>query len=162
MISSLLYFIFPALMAFAASYDCLSLRISNTLCLTIAGAFFPAAILIGLPAGEILAHLGCAGAMLSLGFALFAMGWVGGGDAKLFGAAALWFGWERIASFGIAVTIAGGLLALAVLLLRALSEHPLFPFGRMPARPELPYAVALAAGALIVYPQSLWAIGHFS
>lgn len=149
-------------MAFAASYDCLSLKISNTLCLVIAGAFFPAAIAIGLPADEILLHLTCAGAMLGVGFGLFAMGWIGGGDAKLFGAAALWFGWAKIASFAVTVTVAGGVLALAVLMLRALSDHPLFPLGRISPEAEVPYGVALAAGALIVYPQSLWALGHFS
>jgi prepilin peptidase CpaA len=99
-------------------------------------------------------------AALAFGFILFAKGWIGGGDAKLFGAAALWLGWESIGDFVAATAVAGGVLALALLVARSLAMT-YFP-GRAPARlmnTELPYGVALACGVLVVYPQSLWAAG---
>jgi len=155
--------IFPALMAFAASYDCLSMKISNRLCLIVAASFAPAAIGAGLDAHQIVLHLACGAAMLGVGFGLFTMRWIGGGDAKLFGSAALWFGWEQIVSFGMAVAIAGGVLALAILAFRVLiNSYPMLAVWPLQPKSELPYGVALAAGALLVYPQSIWMNGVVS
>jgi prepilin peptidase CpaA len=160
MTSSLTLLIFPLLMAFAAAYDCLALTISNRLCLIVAGSFFPLAVLAGLAPTQMLLHATCGLAMLGIGFALFARGWIGGGDAKLFAAAALWFGWGSVASFAAIVAIAGGVLTLAVITLRA-SWHRLPPFAARWIQPqaELPYGVALAAGALLLYPHSFWMSG---
>lgn len=155
MTSSYLALIFPALMAFAASYDCLALTISNRLCVCVAAGFFPLAVIAGLGVDQILLHTACGLAMLAIGFALYAGKWIGGGDAKLFAAAALWFGWGDVASFATVAAIAGGLLALAVLGLRSLWYRlPPFAAARIDPQSELPYGVALAAGALLVYPHS--------
>ena len=155
MTSSYLALIFPALMAFAASYDCLALTISNRLCVCVAASFFPLAVIAGLGAEQILLHAACGIAMLAVGFALYAGKWIGGGDAKLFAAAALWFGWGDLASFAAVTAIAGGVLALAVLGVRGLWHRlPLFAAARIDPQTELPYGVALAAGALLVYPHS--------
>jgi prepilin peptidase CpaA len=154
------FLIFPALMAFAACYDACALRITNGLCLALAGAFIPAAFLAGLPMETALLHAACGMAALGFGFILFANGWIGGGDAKRFGAAALWFGWDSVGDFAVATAIAGGILAFALLLTRSLAMS-YFP-GSTPARlvnAELPYGIALACGVLLVYPQSLWATG---
>jgi prepilin peptidase CpaA len=161
MTTSIFPLIFPALMVFAASYDCLALTISNRLCLIVAASFFPLAVIAGLSAGQILLHIACGLAMLGFGFALFARRWIGGGDAKLFAAAALWLGWSNIVSFAAIVSIAGGVLALAVIALRA-SWRRLPPFAArcwIGPKAELPYGVALAAGALLTYPQSFWMTG---
>ncbi len=160
MATSVYFLIFPALMAFAACYDACALRITNGLCLVLAGAFIPAAFLAGLSLETALLHAACGMAALAFGFILFANGWIGGGDAKLFGAAALWFGLERVGDFAAATAIAGGVLAFALLLTRSLAIT-CFP-GSAPARlvnAELPYGIALACGALLVYPQSLWVTG---
>jgi prepilin peptidase CpaA len=155
MTSSYFALIFPALMAFAASYDCLALTISNRLCLGVAASFFPLAVIAGFGIEQILLHAACGLAMLAVGFALYAGKWIGGGDAKLFAAAALWFGWGDVASFAVVAAIAGGILALAVLGLRSLWHRlPLFAAVRIDPQSELPYGVALAAGALLVYPHS--------
>lgn len=160
MTSSVLLMIFPALMAFAASYDCLALTISNRLCFSVAAAFFPLAVIAGLGLEQIALHAACGLAMLAVGFALFAGKWIGGGDAKLFAAAALWFGWGDIVSFAVVVAIAGGALALGVISLRGI-WHWLPPIAarRINPQSELPYGVALAAGALMVYPHSAWMAG---
>jgi prepilin peptidase CpaA len=160
MATSACFLIFPALMAFAASYDACALRITNGLCFVLAGAFIPAAFLAGLSLETALLHAACGIAALGFGFVLFAKGWIGGGDAKLFGAAALWFGWERIADFAAATAVAGGVLAFALLVARSLAMT-YFP-GCAPARlvnAELPYGIALACGVLLIYPHSLWARG---
>lgn len=149
---------FPALMVFAASYDSLSLRIANALCVALALAFFPAALVAGLSGGAVFSHVLCALAMLAAGFAAFAMGWTGGGDAKLFATAALWLGWEHIATFAALTAISGGALALGLIAWRILRLR-FWPF-RSPPSPDMPYGIALASGALLTYPHTLWTLGH--
>jgi prepilin peptidase CpaA len=151
--------IFPALMAFAASYDSLSMRISNRLCLTLALAFFPAALAAGLPMGDIALHVACGLAMMCLGFAVFAKGWAGGGDIKLFAAAALWLGWQHIAAFAAVTVIAGGVLAVGLIAWRVLCVHFLPRHAMSGGSGEMPYGVALACGTLIVFPGTFWATG---
>jgi prepilin peptidase CpaA len=151
--------IFPALMAFAASYDSLSMRISNRLCLTLALAFLPAALAAGLPMGDIALHVACGLAMMCLGVAVFAKGWAGGGDVKLFAAAALWLGWQHIAAFAAVTVIAGGVLAMGLIAWRVLCVHFLPRRVMSGGSGEMPYGVALACGTLIVFPGTFWATG---
>jgi prepilin peptidase CpaA len=155
--SQTLFLSFPALMTFAGSYDLFSRTIGNWLCIAIALAFLPAAAMAGFGAGEIALHLSCGLAMLCAGAALFAMGWIGGGDAKLFAAAAVWFGWSHITDYAVISALTGGVLALAVLLSRSAVVYMPHLAGLAPQKPELPYGVALALGALAAYPQSPWA-----
>src|SRR4030088_3628311 len=82
--------LFPALMAFAASSDLLTMTISNRVSLILAGGFFALAVFGGMSTTEILLHLGAGGVVLLLAFGFFARGWIGGGDAKLAAATALW------------------------------------------------------------------------
>jgi prepilin peptidase CpaA len=152
-----LFLAFPALIVFAGSYDIFSKTIGNRLCIVIALLFFPAAALVGLNAVHVALHFSCAMVMLCAGFVLFAAGWVGGGDAKLFAAAALWLGWANIADYAVTSAVIGGALALAVLGLRMLTQMLPLAVICPPPRPELPYGAALALGALFVYPQTLWA-----
>ena len=46
---------------------------------------------------------------------MFNLGWVGGGDAKLAAATAIWLGWSSILDYGLAAAICGGVLTLAIL-----------------------------------------------
>jgi prepilin peptidase CpaA len=94
-------------------------------------------------------------------------GWLGGGDVKLLGAAAIAIPPMTVAPFVVAVSLAGGALSLVYLALGRLI--PASVLGRPIARPAgvlsralrierrrlrrggpLPYAVAIAAGGLIV------------
>ena len=88
---------------------------------------------------------------LSLGFAIwiafFVIGAIGAGDVKLFAAAGLWVDLEHAALLIATVLIAGGLLALVFLLPRLAARRP----NGVPWRErkkEVPYAVAIAMGAL--------------
>jgi prepilin peptidase CpaA len=151
--------LFPALMTFAGAFDFLTLSIPNRICLAIALMFFPVALLAGLPPETMAIHLSCALAALALGFALYAAGWIGGGDAKLFAAAALWIGWGHIVPYGAAVAVVGGGLAVMYVILRILPARFTMPVGRWAAsirRMELPYGVALAGATLAIFPHLAW------
>lgn len=159
MTNIVLFSVFPALVAFAGITDFLSMTISNRLCLLIGVAFIVVAISVGLAPAVVVGHLACAIVGLTLGFAAFSLGWVGGGDAKLFSMVALWLGWSQIVSYTVITVLAGGVLAIVYLSLR------LVPAGWMQiasqrvasfSQAEIPYGMALAAAALIVYPHSEW------
>ncbi len=98
---------------------------------------------------------------VALGFAFFAFGWIGGGDAKLFAAAALWFGWERLLDYGLAAGLIGGGLTVAILLARRV-PLPLILVRQAwilrlhDPKTGIPYGIALAAAAIELYPQTLW------
>lgn len=72
--------------------------------------------------------------------AFFSRGLMGGGDVKLIAALALWFPGIALLNFLVLMSVLGGLLTLAQLLIAKLrkSEDPI----------EVPYGVAIAAAAL--------------
>jgi prepilin peptidase CpaA len=155
-----LLFVFPFAMAYAAAFDVLTMTIPNRLSLGIAAAFFLLAPIAGLAWQEVLIHLAVGTGVLMLGIALFAFGIIGGGDAKLLAAASLWLGLEPLAPFLGYVGIFGGALAVAVLAYRSVPAGAL-PLpdwaARLHAKGEgVPYGVAIAAGALTVYPSTFW------
>lgn len=90
--------------------------------------------------------------VLALGTILFVRGWMGGGDAKILAASALWFdlghGWKML----VAVAIAGGLEAILIMLLRLLPwpENMRARVAALRKGEDLPYGVAIAAGVTFV------------
>jgi len=97
-----------------------------------------------------------AGVFVVLG-ATFYMGMMGGGDVKLAAALALWFKPFVTLKFLVIMSLAGGLLTLVVLLLHKKRGKPPFdgdaPADAAAARPEIPYGVAIAIGALWILAQ---------
>ena len=97
---------------------------------------------------------------LIFGMAMFAAGWIGGGDAKLFAAAALWLGLQAAPTYLAVIGLAGGLLAVGLLGLRSVYLQPYMPrnpawFARLVEPGEsVPYGVAIAVGALAAFPMS--------
>lgn len=154
-----LLFVFPALVAFAACSDLLTMKITNKLVLTLAGSFFVVALLAGLPLDALGLHVAAAALILAIGFGLFALGWIGGGDAKLMAGIALWFGFGQLLPFLLYASIWGGTLTLALLAAR---RYPLPVQLKMvpwidrlhDRKTGVPYGLALAAAALFVYPTS--------
>jgi prepilin peptidase CpaA len=163
--------LFPALMAFAAASDLLTMTISNRVSLALAAGFVVVALASGMGFADILSHLGAGAAVLALAFACFAMGWVGGGDAKVAAGAALWFGFAHLMNYLIYASLFGG--ALTVLLLQ-FRQWPLpYPLAgqawllRLHAKESgIPYGIALALGALMIYPETEWMkavdLAHFA
>src|ERR1044071_7680096 len=88
--------LFPTLMAFAASSDLLTMTISNRISLALAGGFVVLALVVGLPMTAVGWHFAAGAFVLTAGFICFSQGWIGGGDAKLAAATALWFGFDYL------------------------------------------------------------------
>lgn len=147
----------PLLLAAAAGWDIASFTIPNFLQVALLTGFAVFAAVARLDVSAIGMHLLAGLIGLLLGFSLFALGYVGGGDAKLFAAVLLWLGVSDLMSFALAASLLGGALTLAIVMLRRL------PLPQILARQAwilrlhdekagIPYGVALAAGALIILP----------
>jgi len=153
--------LFPALMAFAASSDLLTMTIANRVSLVLIGGFVLLAGLVGLSAADMLSHAGAAAAVLAAAFACFACGWIGGGDAKLAAATALWLGFGHLFDYLVYASLLGGVLTLLIVQFRHL-PLPHILIGRDWAERlhrqggGVPYGIALAAAALLIYPQTEW------
>src|SRR5260370_36778146 len=105
----------PALMAFAAASDLFPMTISNRVSLALDAGFLALALLSGMGLYDTLAHIGAGAAVLAVAFACFAMGWVGGGDAKVAAAAALWLGCGHLLNYLLYASLLGGDLTLLLL-----------------------------------------------
>ena len=153
--------LFPALMAFAASSDLLTMTISNRISLALAGAFFLLTLVTGMSLAAIGMHLAAGALVLAVCFGFFSQGWIGGGDAKLASATALWFGFDFLLDYLIYASLFGGVLTLVLIQFRKLPLPG--PLARQAwilrlhdAGGGIPYGIALAAAALTVYPKTGW------
>ena len=138
-----------ALFAHAAVSDLRGFRIPNYVpvlvfvLFTVVSAFVlePRAILLHLAAGFVL---------FVAGAALFAGGVWGGGDAKLVAAIGTWTGFGAMPRFLVVMALAGGVLALLMLAVRAIAPRIATanaPWHLRIARTgHLPYGVAIATG----------------
>jgi prepilin peptidase CpaA len=153
--------LFPALMAFAATSDFLTMTISNRVALILLGGFFGLAFVADLNAAAILSHMAAGCVVLLVSFGFFTRGWIGGGDAKLAAATALWLGFDHLLAYLVYASLLGGALTLALIQFR------LVPLPAALARQQwlerlhrketgVPYGIALAAAALAIYPQTQW------
>jgi prepilin peptidase CpaA len=162
MIAAVALVLFPALMAFAAASDLFTMTISNSISTALLAGFLGLALAVGLPLPEIGMHLACGAALLCLTFALFAVGWIGGGDAKLAAATALWLGWGNLVDYIGMASIIGGILTLIFLQARKLPMPQFLTtrdwFARLYDQGSgVPYGIALAIAGLIVYPETaIW------
>ena len=153
--------LFPSLMAFAASSDLLTMTISNRISLALASGFLILATPCGFTSQAVLWHMLAGLGVLAAGLALFARGLVGGGDAKLAAVAALWLGLERLADFALLSSLLGGVITLAILAFRRM-PLPTWLADKVQAmrlhQPDggVPYGIALAAAALVIYPSTSW------
>ena len=153
--------LFPAMMAFAASSDLLTMTIANRVSLVLIGGFALLAVLSGLSGAELLSHVGAAAAVLAVAFVCFACGWIGGGDAKLAAATALWLGLSHLFDYLVYASILGGALTLLIVQFRTLPLPHILVGKEWAERLHrqgggVPYGIALAAAALVVYPQTEW------
>jgi len=156
-------FAFVGLMVLAAGWDALHFKIPNWLSASVALLFPVAAILAGFGWADWGNH-GLAGLIgLVLGMALFAPGWIGGGDAKLFAAASFWFGWPGFSGFLMHTALAGGVLVLILILSRKVAPMMGISAARtkntlLAESAPVPYGIALTAGALWSLPASVWMV----
>ena len=153
--------LFPALMAYAAASDLFTMTISNRVSLILMASFAVLAVAGGMALPVIGMHIAAGALVLVVAFACFAFGWMGGGDAKIAAAVGLWFGFDHLLDFLLYASLFGG--ALTLLLLQA-RQWPLpAPLCRQGwllhlhhKETGIPYGIALASGALLIYPQTDW------
>ncbi len=138
------------LLVAAAVEDAVRLRISNVTVGLVLVAAVVATIMAGIEV-RLWQNLVVFIALLAAGMPMFAAGKLGGGDVKLLAASGLWFDFGGALGMLIAVALAGGILALLVLAIRAIgwSEEMRRRVALLRPGGGIPYGVAIAAGALI-------------
>ncbi len=149
---------FAGLLIYAACSDMARMIIPNWVSIALSAAFPVFAFAIGMPLAEIGMHVLFGAGMLAVGFVLFAFNIVGGGDAKLLAAAAIWTGCGGFLPFIVWTALAGGGLAVLVLVARANSIHlvglgaPNFVIKLLTPEKGIPYGVAIMCGGLMAIP----------
>lgn len=162
----LLIAIMPVLAVVAGLHDLITFRIPNWLTALLAVAFLPAALVVGLPPMQWGIHLGIGLAALVVGMGMFALRWIGGGDAKLMAATCLWLGVGGVFPFLIWTALFGGLLS--IVLLTARKYVPFVPGAPgwvdqlLEPKGGAPYGVAIAGGALMAFPHSTLFLSHMA
>jgi prepilin peptidase CpaA len=153
--------LFPAMMAFAASSDLFTMTISNRVSLLLVAGFLVMAAATGMSLNDVMSHFGAAALVLAITFTFFARGWIGGGDAKLAAATALWLGFDFLFNYAIYASLFGGVLTFMLIRFRLMplpkmleQQAWLVRLHRMDS--GIPYGIALAAAALMVYPETPW------
>lgn len=158
-VDALVLGVLPVLVIAAAVYDLTSYTIPNRLQILLMLGFIAFAFAAHLGLSAVALHLLAGFIGLVLGLTLFALGYIGGGDAKLFIVSLLWLGLHDLVAYTLITAILGGVLTLAILALRRL------PLPGMLLRRSwilqlhdpkagIPYGVALAGGLFAVLPHS--------
>lgn len=166
MVAAVVVLTFIALMILAAVSDLRFFRLPNRLVIAVALLFIAGILVTAMPPQLVLWHVFAGALVLLAGFALFSARIIGGGDAKLMAAVALWMGWSKLAVFLLYTALAGGILAIVMLLWEIVRLHVELTARNPEAslskrisslKPDLPYGVAIAAGACATLPQTWWA-----
>jgi prepilin peptidase CpaA len=159
MIEAAIFVVFPLCLAFAAITDLFTMTIPNRVSAILLGAFVLVAPLAGLGLPVIGMHMFAGLIVFSVCFALFALNIMGGGDAKLLAACAVWFGFnDSLVMFIADVSVFGGMLTLAILAMRS-HENLILASGIPVPRllftaKKIPYGIAIGAGGFLAYPSS--------
>ena len=149
----------PALVIAAAISDLTSMTIPNWISAALIVLFFPTAFLVGLTPAAVAVHVGVALAALVIGAGMFALRWLGGGDAKLIAAAGLWLGLQGGIQFLLWTGVIGGGFCLILIAARQAFQPyagmgPAWIGRLLEPRGDIPYGVAICAGALMAFPAS--------
>lgn len=153
--------IFPLCMVFATFYDLFTMTIPNRITLALIAAFAVFAPLAGMGWETALWHIGVAIVVLVVGFGLFSLGVMGGGDAKLLAASALWFGTAFTLPYLLAASVMGGVLTLIIVIARRVhlpnALMSIAWIARLHDKKQgIPYGAALGPAALYVFLGSPW------
>ena len=158
LLAFLIVAIFVSTMLLVAYKDATSMTIPNWISLALLAGFFLITPFVWQGLEVFGTHLLVGFAFFAAGFAMFAFGWLGGGDAKLMAATGIWWLWDDAFLYVSYTTIAGGILALFLLLgrkyipVRVLTSR--FAQQMLKDEKKMPYGIALAVGALLTLPQS--------
>lgn len=171
MLEALIFVVFPFCMVYSAISDVLSMTIANRVPLLLLGVFLVVAPLTGMAWADIGMHLAAGALLLSITFAMFALGGMGGGDAKLIAATAVWMGFGMpLMQYLLTSAVFGGMLTLAILSFRSsalshIASQNLFLRNFSKDAGGVPYGIALGIGGLVTYPSSplmVWAMARLT
>ena len=159
MIELLILVIFPAALIFAAVSDITTMTISNWISIVLLGSFPVLAIAGGMPWADIGWHFAAGGLILVGCFILFAFNIIGGGDAKLLAAAALWIGWNDLFTLLIYTALFGAPICVMLLMFRSWPMpgwlQKLGWFNHLhEAKAGVPYGVAISAAGLVLFAET--------
>lgn len=157
----MLLFVFT--MVYAALTDLTTMKIPNRLMLLFLVAYVVLAPFAGFTIQEMAWSAAVAAGVLAIAFIFFALGWIGGGDAKLAAVTALWFGADHTAAYIMYTAVLGGAFTGALLIFRMHTLPAWLQYGSIARLHSLhsgplsiPYGVALALAGLIVFPGTRW------
>ncbi len=150
--------LFVALLAVAVVSDLRGLLIPNWVSLGLLAGFLGYAALA--PEGaDLRGHAIVAAIAFAALFCLYVFGWFGGGDVKLLSAIMLWAGPQHGAQVIVGVALAGGAIAILLLLTgRILKAYPkaivYFPrrVGQWARLGVFPYSIPIVIGAISLLP----------
>lgn len=171
MLEASIFVVFPFCMVFAAVSDTLSMTIANRVSVLLVVVFAIVAPLTGMEWQDYGWHFAAAGLVIAVTFTLFALGGMGGGDAKLLAATSLWFGMSlELISYLVTTAFVGGVLTIAILGFRnsplaVYTSRNIFLRHFADAKLGVPYGIALGIGGLMAYPASplmVWALGRLA
>lgn len=171
MLEALIFVVFPFCMVFAAISDMLSMTIANRVPLLLIVVFAVAAPLTGMDWATYGWHFAAGGLVLSVTFGLFAIGGMGGGDAKLLAATAIWMGFNvHLIEYLVISSFLGGVLTLGILVYRkstlaVFTRHSAFLQHLANEQTGIPYGIALGIGGLLTYPDTsmmTWALAQLA
>jgi prepilin peptidase CpaA len=151
--TDLLVLVLATLLVVAAVIDVRTFTISNRLNLAVAllAPLYWLSVALS-PWPGIAVQVAAAVTVFILLAGAFYAGMMGGGDVKLAAALALWFPPASTIKFLVLMSVAGGVLTLGLLLWHRAK--------RREGRPEIPYGVAIAFGALAILAQPY--LNHFA
>ncbi len=158
MISMFIILVFAGCMLAASWSDMTTMTIPNWISLVLIAGFLIITPFVWQGWSEFGTHILVGMTCFVLGVGMFALGWMGGGDAKLMAATSFWWVWTDLAIYLVFTAMAGGVLALFLMLgrqflpVRLLTTdwmHRLFKDEK-----KMPYGLALAFGALMTLPRS--------
>ena len=138
--------LFAIILIIASVSDIRYRRIPNW-CVVVLLVLFIPWIFVG-PEVSVLLSLAAFAIFMAAGIILYAFGIWGAGDSKLIAAVALFVGWARLPLFLFATALAGGILALVIILWHAPRVRAMLNVPTPDAaRRNVPYGVAIAVGA---------------
>lgn len=144
---------FVALLAVSAWWDVTTMTIPNWVSIALTALFPIFALLTGMSWATIGLHLAFGLGILVVGYILFQVQIMGGGDAKMIAATAVWTGLNAFGPFIVWMAIFGGMIAMTLLMVRKKvrqgAEQPAFVNRLLKPRGGVPYGVAILAGGLM-------------
>ena len=148
----------------AAVTDLTTMKIRNEVILFLLASYAALAPLAGFSFGAISLSVVVALGVMTCMVVFFGLGWMGGGDAKLMAVTALWLGADHTLPYLLTTFVLGGALTLAILMFRVTPLPRAILDIAWVARLHsvksgIPYGVAIAAGALVILPQTPWMAG---